>query len=427
MRALKGFLPVIGLLTSGCGAAIPPWGPSLDAARRNADSAFEAFQLRFTNVERDDRFARARSLMGRYALVPSRLHRDKALWNSTPTPDSAVSLSVQTSWDGSKYNFRTITSPPYPRRIAEQRHLIRLRRVQGNDYEWVTVVDHAVGSATAAEIGTALNAALTSFEGVTGEALLRESRSSFASTSRTLGRLMAFDSVHTLRQPDGSTSLAMFVAFRPDSLRRLYPDFIAWVDKYIMPTNFRAELSGRAGQPYVSLRLTAGKMVIRLRARQGKLVALSGSPTPMPDSLRIRLDFSARFRIWRVGYENLVGDFIITRDAHERAFHLRFRQEPQWRLPFAVEHLIKTPLRKPFEGRGTELFLSVRDDLGPQTITIRRVRTVVNESAIMRWLGSLGAAAFGEFEGKSEIEENRFLASVFAALRADVGGLRNSE
>jgi hypothetical protein len=44
----------------------------------------------------------------------------------------------------------------------------------------------------------------------------------------------------------------------------------------------------------------------------------------------------------------------------------------------------------------------------------------VKESAIMRWLGGLGDTAFGDFEGTSEAEENRFLAELFGALREDV-------
>ena len=44
----------------------------------------------------------------------------------------------------------------------------------------------------------------------------------------------------------------------------------------------------------------------------------------------------------------------------------------------------------------------------------------VNESAIMRWLGGLGASAFGDFSGRTELEENLFLYETFDALRKDV-------
>jgi hypothetical protein len=38
----------------------------------------------------------------------------------------------------------------------------------------------------------------------------------------------------------------------------------------------------------------------------------------------------------------------------------------------------------------------------------------------MRWLGGLGASAFGEFTGRTELEENLFFYETFEALRKDV-------
>jgi hypothetical protein len=414
--------PTLGL--AACRGAIPPWGETIAEAKKNADGAFAAFEHRFSNVQRDRKFGNARKQMGRYALIPSRLYRDTSLWSTRPDADSSVTLSLYGTWDGSRYTFATTSSPPYPRQVGEQRHLMRLRRVQGNDYEWVTIVDHAMGTASAGDIGRALGALLTAFEGERGATLLQDTRATFARSSRVLGRLMAFDSVRANPQSDGSTALAMYVGFRPDSLRGAYPHFTAWVEKYVMPSTFGIELEDRSGSRYLDLDLGGGKLVVKLRAHQGKLVPLTGPSKPMPDSLRIRVDAAAKFKIWRVGFSRLVGDMVIDREPRSRSLHFQFRQEPDWRLPFAVESLIKSPLRRPFEGRGTELHLSVRDDLGPQTISIRRARTVVNESAIMRWLGGLGATAFGDFEGLSEIEENRFLASLFAAMREDVAALR---
>ena len=162
---------------------------------------------------------------------------------------------------------------------------------------------------------------------------------------------------------------------------------------------------------------------MRLRARGGHLMTLAGPPRPMPDSLQLRLDATARFMIFRVGFHDLVGDFTIERGEHERAWMMRFNREPGWDLPLATERLIRSPLRHPFEGRGSELRLAVRDDLGNQAMSIRQVRTAVRESAIMRWLGGLGATAFGDFTGNSEAEENRFLYEVFSAMRQDIAAL----
>lgn len=407
-------------LSVGCRAAISPWGPTFEAAKRSADSVFAGFQYRFTSVRRDPKFAAARPRLGRYALAPARLLRDTSLWTSANAADSSVMLSLFASWESGRYTFAAAPAPDYPKRLAEQRHLIRLRRVQGDDYEWVTIVDHAIGPAKVSEVGAALGALLTGFEGRRDTAVVSDARANFGRTARVLGRLMALDSLRTAPSADGATTLTLAASARPDSLRRGFPAFAAYLTKYVMPSILRLRVTDRAGNRYIELDLTGGKLLARLRARDRQLVALVGPPRPMPDSLKLRLDFSAKFMIFRVGFSNLEGDFVVDRDTHERAWHMAFRREPDWHFPLAVNHLIRTPLRTPFAGRGAELHFSVRDDLGPQTMSIRRGRLVVNESAIMRWLGGLGATAFADFEGTSEAEENRFLAALFEAMRADV-------
>jgi hypothetical protein len=127
-----------------------------------------------------------------------------------------------------------------------------------------------------------------------------------------------------------------------------------------------------------------------------------------------------KYGMFRVGATNIVGDFTIERSEHRRAWAMRFRQEPEWHFPLAVDKLIKVPLRRPFRGRGAELSLGVRSDLAAQTISERHARLAVNESAIMRWLGRLGATAFGDFSGRTELEENLFLYEMFEAMRRDV-------
>jgi len=67
--------------------------------------------------------------------------------------------------------------------------------------------------------------------------------------------------------------------------------------------------------------------------------------------------------------------------------------------------------------------LVLHENPGNPTIIARRTLTVVQESAILRFLGRLGAEAMGDFVGNSETEENRFSAEVFFALRNDIRGL----
>jgi hypothetical protein len=140
----------------------------------------------------------------------------------------------------------------------------------------------------------------------------------------------------------------------------------------------------------------------------------------MPDSLKLTIDVSMKYKLFRVGVTNLVGDLAIERSEHRRAWLLRFQKEPGWHFPLAVDKLIKVPLRRPFAGRGAELSLGVRDDRGAMTISDRHARFAVNEGAIVRWLGRLGASAFGDFSGRTELEENLFLYETFEGLRRDI-------
>lgn len=396
------------------------WAPSPADARRDADNALAAFSLRFSNVQRDARFAAARTRMGRYALAPSTLYRDSSLWTIRDAPDSSQAIYLEATSEGTRYMFRSRTNASYPATLGGERHYMRLRKVTGSDYEWITIVDHGIGTAPAARVAAALGAAMTAFEGRTEPELRADLRRYLPATSRHMGQVFHLDSARTARQADGSTTLRAVVRWQPDSIRRTAPAFAAWIDKYIMPSDYHLQLVDAGGARYLDLDGRPGQMILSLRARDRKLVALDGPARPMPDSLRFLMDASAKFKIFRVGFRKLVGDFTIERSPGDRALQFRFRQEPEWRFPLATNNLVRTPLRRPFEGRGVEMRLSVRDDLGSQTMSLRHIRLVVAESAIMRWLGNLGATAFGDFEGQSELEENRFLAGFFEALRRDI-------
>ena len=391
---------------------------------RNADNAFAAFAYRFHNVQRDPRFARARTLMGKHALTPSRIFGDTTLWTVSKEPERTRALYVQGSHGDGGYLFSARTSAPYPARLGDQRHYLQLRDLGEDSYEWYTMVDHGIGPVGAGQVADAVGAVFTAFDGRRDAELLADARATFPRTGRHLGQLFALDSLRSSPNADGTTALAMYVSYRVGTLRRDYPAFADYVQKYIASSDFRMQLGDRTGARYLDLRQRDASAVLRLRARNGSLVSLTGAPRPLPDSLLLLADASAKFKIFRVGFSGLVGDFTIERGEHERAWMMRFRKEPGWNFPLAADRLIKSPLRRPFQGRGTEVRLAVRDDLGSQTMSVRQVRTAVRESAIMRWLGSLGASAFGDYEGNTEREENRFMQELFGALRQDVAQFR---
>lgn len=400
-----------------CRSSIQPFGDTPAEARYVADHVIAGLAYRVFNVQRDSQFQRARALMGQHALIPSRLYRDSSLWNDFG--DSSRTLHVRGEFLGDAYRFAADLRAPHPGTLSHQRHALNLRWLGGGDHAWDLHVNHAIGPVPPSAIAGAIIATLTAAEGRTAGAALADARAAFPRAAAHLGQLFDLDSLRT--EPEGGgTRVTLGISLRTDRLRTTHPRFAAYLDKYLRPTIFSARLADSAGRSYMELAGQDGAIVVRLRSRDHHLVALDDHAVTMPDDLRLHASASFRYGMFRVGFTNLVGDFLIERSEHRRAWTMRFQREPSWHFPLAVDRLIRNPLRRPFQGRGIEFILAVRDDLGPQTISERHTRLVVNESAIMRWLGRLGATAFGEFTGPTEVEENRFLYEMFAALREDV-------
>ncbi len=406
---------------SACRDTIDAFGANPASARANADDTFAAFQFRFTDAEREPHFDSARMEMAREALIPSHLYADTAIWPIVSNGDSSRVMYLHGTRANGRYRFTNGTNAPYPTELSEQRHFLRLRSLGHNDYEWETTVDHAIGHVTPDGIAAAIVATFTGASGLSSDQAQAASVTAFPSTARYLSHLFAIDSLRTVVADDGSTVLTLGIAIRPDSIRGTLPAFAAYLDKYAVPTVYRFTVADHQGAHYFELAGRDGHVVVRLRARAGTLVALADPARSLPDSLLVESDISFKHSFYRIGYTDLVGDFTIERGEHLRAWMFRFRREPAWHFPLAVDKLIRSPLRRPFQGRGLELRLGVRDDIPPQTLSFRTLHLIVNESAIMRWIGRLGASAFSDFSGRVEAEENRYLARLFAALRADVG------
>ena len=409
---------VLTIYSASCKASIDAFGTNPAQARAAAENTFAAFAYRFYEVRREPVFDRARELMGQYALIPSKLYRDSTLWNVT-SRDSSRSLIVGATFADNHYTFAANPQAPPPGKIGDQRHSLNLTWLGGGNYEWFTHVDHAIGSVKPAHVGAAILATLTAAEDRSGDEALADARSNFPETAKHLAQLFTVDSLRTAHDA-GATTTTFAVSFHPERLRPRYSFFATFVDKYIMPTVYRLQVSDYAGRQYIDATGRDGCLLVRLRSRDHRLVPLGGVPVAMPDSLRVTIDVSLKYKVFRVGATNLVANLTIERSEHRRAWLVRFQKEPAWHFPLAVDKLIKVPLRRPFAGRGSEFSIGVRDDRGPMTISDRHARLAVNEGAIIRWLGRLGATAFGDFSGRTELEENLFLYETFEALRRDV-------
>jgi hypothetical protein len=128
-----------------------------------------------------------------------------------------------------------------------------------------------------------------------------------------------------------------------------------------------------------------------------------------------------KVRRFTVGFRDYHGEFAVTRTAHERSWSIVTRREPEWVLPLVTERLLRTPLRRPFQGSGAAFRIGVQDDsTGGQTLLHRRMHLEVEESLILRFLGRLGSIAVSDFSGRVEREQNDWLREVFSALAADL-------
>ena len=403
---------------AGCKGVPNALGTDRQSAKTNADALFAALAYRFDSVKREPKFAKARSKLGRYALSPSGVYRDTSVWTAVGL-DSTRTLTLAGSHTAGGYLFSARAGAPIPDSTGESRHVIQLRRRGESEFEWTTEVDHAIGSVRANGVAAAFIAFLGAADDANEVRARSATRELLPRTSRVLGELFLLDTVRVT--PLADRSAAVLVRFRmdPNRLKSTRPNFAKYLAKYVTPARYRLRLQDGRGAVWLDADGSNNAFTVSYRVRGTELLALTGDARPMPDSLQIAVDFSAKFMIFRVGVSSLVGTFTFVRTDGERGWMMRFRREPDWHFPLAVNHLIRTPLRHPFEDDGITLRVSVRDGVAPQTLLSREARLAVQESAIVRWLGGLGNSAMSDFAGRAEAEENRYVYEVLSALRDD--------
>ena len=412
----------VALAAAGCRNTPPAFGGSPAEAATNARDFFGAAAQRFTSVRRDAHYAAARPKLGRYALIPSKIYDDGALWTRRGASDRTLLLAA--GFAGGRYAMGATTAPPALDRPADAAHTIRLLRLRGEDeYAWATTVDFAIGRLTAADAAAVFASLLRSVEGRSPAELRADYRQTFPRGAAALGRLFTVDSIRTTPDAGGATTVELAITLHPARLRRSFPAFADYVEKYVTPSRYRVTLVDAAGTRFLTTAAAKNRLTLRARVKEGRLVAFEGAPRPMPSALKLRMEAFAKLGIFTVGASDVVADFSLVRSASERGWLMRFNREPEWHLPLAAATFLKTPLRRPFAEGGATLRLSVRDRPGGQSVIARQSYTAVQESAVLRFLGSLGSTALNDFAGKSEEQENRFWAEAFAAMQADAARL----
>ena len=210
---------------------------------------------------------------------------------------------------------------------------------------------------------------------------------------------------------------------RPSTPRAL-AGYAKFIRRYVESSGYHIRLTDKSGGEWFDASAKRGsRLVIRFRSHDGELQPLSGVARHMPDTLVLNMDAQAKLSFFTVGVSNLIGEFVHVHTASERGWAMRFTKEPRWQLPPLAEQLLHSPLQRPFVGDGVQFRIGYTRGTDGQTFLSRSVVLAVQESAIMRFLGTLGFTAMSDYAGQVEEEENRFLAEGFAALRADIASL----
>jgi hypothetical protein len=414
-------ITLAGLLTLA-GACADTFTPA-SAAR--AEQMLEGAAIRFAPNVYDARYNTARVKLAQSALVPSRIFDDTSVWSARPSPTlRSLFVSGTLAADG-RYHFDARIAPPTTSRIGDSYHTITLEQVASNQFRWDTRVEHALGSISADEVAAALDALFSAPEGRTARTLRDDYRGAFPRATTAFGRGFVLDSAAVVPAGAGITSVMLRFAFRPELMKRAFPALADYLDKYLGPAKYHFVLTDRSGVALFDMVGRDRAMTIRYRLSDGKLVSLLGPTKPWPDSLTLMADVALKVKLFTVGLHELRTDFVISNTSsgttHERAWTIVAQHEPKWDLPLITERLISSPLRHPFEGQGSSFQLAFRDSgSGGQTVFSRRTRLQVQESAIMRFLGSLASRAVGDLDERVEQEEHRFLREGLRAAELDL-------
>lgn len=405
------------VVAGGCRHGAQGFGTTPAGARQAADDFLGAIAQRFTDVYRAPKFAAARARLGRHALTPSRIEDDTTVWTSVDR-EGTRTLNLAGYYNGSRYVFNPSRDWPVPTRAGQSRHLIQLAPKGDGAYEWRTDVHQTVGTMRADALSEVFGGFFTALEVLPEAAIREEARVHFPRTGATLGRLFSIDTLHAVPHARGGRSVTVVIRIHPEGVEGTLPAFAAYVRKYIGPARYDWVLREPGGMRWLEATADDQRLLLRFRVHDGSLQPFDGAPRPMPAALKLDGELFAKVMIFEVGASRVQADVTRLRTPREDGWRFAFRREPEWHLPLATRHLLRAPLRRPFEQEGSAFWLTLREDNGATHLS-RGLRTTVQESAILRWIGVLGWTAMSDFSGPTEQEENRFLAEGFTAMRLD--------
>lgn len=408
------------MLLAGCRSTPLAFGTTPSVVRRGADLLFGGFASRFSGIERTPKSAEARRRLIRAALVPSRVFDDTAVWTARAGDSRSLLVAGRATDRG--YYFAEDAAAPRPIASGDSWHIMALARLGPDLFRWNTAVDFSVGEIGAVQVADLFGRFVGAAEGRAEAQVRADYRAAFPRTSAAFGQLASVDSLRLTHLPDGSTGHSVVVRLDPTRLARRYPRLGAYLRKYVSTGKARIVVRDRGGATWMVADARDERLRFTLRSKGGRLAPLQGQARPLPDTLVLEADMTMKVKLFTVGFSHLVTDLTIDRTEQSRSWTLHARREPEWHLPLITERLLRTPLRRPFQGKGAMFRLGVREERGV-TLLVRSTELTVEESAILRFLNALGGTVLDDFDPRTEREQNLFLREVFLAMRADVHAL----
>jgi hypothetical protein len=412
------FTVAFAVCATACRSVPPQLGANTVQAGAAADGVFGGVATRFDRAYREPKVRTARSLISRAVLTPSRVFNDTTAWLWSPGPDVRV-LTFRGIAEPGRYRFTANGDVSLPARPGEGRHDTRLRRIDDDEFEWTMAADYGIGATTPDAIARLPVAWIAAGEREDAGNVRIEIHSAFPRSTREWGRLFALHDLRSSRDASGAWRQRRVITINPSRVRQSYPAFGKWVKEHISPMRMRVRLHD-GGRTWFDFTLRNDTITIDTRSVDGRLRPLEGGDAPMPDTVTIEADFSTKVSIFRAGFRALRGDFVTVREPERRGWAMRWTREPEWDLPLFTERMIRTPLRRPFQGTGVQFrIVAARDTAAPQTYLARRLVAPVQESAIVRFIARLANAGVGDYVDGADSDTNKWISAAFAALRDD--------
>jgi hypothetical protein len=316
-----------------------------------------------------------------------------------------------------------------PRVPGDARHVMRLQVLGDNEFRWTSLDEVALGPITVADLDRALTAIFVAAEKSDADATRLAARIAFPRASASLARMFVIDSLRTARDSDGATSVVLGLGIRPARAERSFQALGSYARKYWVPLRWRLVVRDSLGARWGDFTKRDSSIVLRFRVKDGSLAPVGARPRRADDVMRLTVDASAKVGPFRVGMRGLEVRTSRTASPTEIGMTFRFLDEPEWQLPPLVARLLRSPLRRPFEGSGALMRYGVRTDTA--STVWRDIDVTVRESAILRFFGRLGGTALSDFRAGAEKEAERLWGETLRGMAKDVMesdcGLRNSD